>query len=655
MEQHDAYTRFQDSKGNELKVAHKHLTPKYRKEIDELPVYMAEGGEVKKPDKGPAEINKKDAEAFSKGFNKPTTMSEMAGNIKKAIGFADGGQVQEDVDTAPAGEMAIAPQPEQPSFLGLKPLNNPDYPNGTFDPNLAVIHNPNKFSVDEQLNAFQAVDAQKAQAEAKESERIANEAAAKDAQRAKIEALNVQRIRAGLEPVAVPGVEAAAQASLAQPGSPPASSSLAVAAGNPGTIAGAKPTAEQDNALATYGQGLKEQQAGIKQQASAESALAKEQLATQQTALAVQQQFTQEWESKSKAMQGTIDRATQAYETGKIDPERFVSGMGTGDRFATAIGLILGGMGAGVTGGENQALGLLKMRVNNDIDAQKSEMTKRENLVGMAYRQFGNMKDAMEYSKALQMNVLATQLNVAAAKAGSPLAQARGLQASGALKRESAEMIAKLSKDQTLNKALAGLRTMDPKTAMAGLDALESIDPKRAQDMRARFVPGLGFAPTDKDATDLKESQSALTNAMSGIDRLRQINKQSGKSLSPALRSEAETIQQSLVGLLRLPLTGPGAMNEGERKMLEGMIANPTALMALDSTNKVRLDTLQKRLEAGYANLAKSKGLSVPSKESQLDPQTQKYAAWAKTNINNPNKDLANKARVTLEKLGLNN
>ncbi len=187
----------------------------------------------------------------------------------------------------------------------------------------------------------------------------------------------------------------------------------------------------------------------------------------------------------------------------------------------------------------------------------------------------------------------------------------------------------------------------DPSKAQDIVDLIQTVDPKRAEHLQKTLVPGVGFANTEKDASDVKESKVGLDNAKQGIKRLLEINKAPGKSLSPSLRAEASTLQQTLVGLLRLPITGPGAMNEGERKMLEGIIANPTNLFSLDSSNKIRLKTLEKKLEGGYNNLLRSKGLAPADPVASLDPQKKKYAEWAKNNPNDP------KSKLILQKLGI--
>lgn len=606
VESHKDYTRFQDSKGNELKVAHKHLTPKYRKEIDELPTCMAEGGEVK-------------AKKMADGGEVPDA------DAVKALPPA----AQADPELDPAGPLPIAP-PSAPD-----PKAN--FTNGTFDFDKYALNNPDKSGIEAQTTALRHQREAQEQAEAQKQ-------AASMAEQQKYADFNAERAKAGLAPVTMPtGIAdqaASAAGQIAGAGQAPAASSLGIASPASASPAPAAAPPGGSDPLGTgqmldaYQGGLHEQLGGIQKQANAESSLAQQQAAIQNHALALQQDFQTQWEKKSMALQGTIDKATQAYAEGKIDPERFVSGMGTGDRFATAIGLIMGGMGAGVTGGENQALGLLKMRINNDIDAQKSEMTKRDNLVGMAYKQFGNMKDALEYSRAMQMNVLATQLNVAAAKSGDALAQARGMQTAGALKAQSAQMIGQLSRQQALM-GIMGKVSQDPNYAQAALPVIRQIDPERAKELEGRLIPGVGVAsvPVPNDVRATFTAKQTLNDV--GRDFFNWAKQHSG-SLDPKQIAIGRTKAAELQSLYRNSING-GVFKKGEQEFIDQIIdSDPTKFF-----NKIRvLPKLKEVLdnnENQLSTLKRGYGIPVGPSHDQIQAQRQsQYVNWAKQHPDDP-------------------
>jgi hypothetical protein len=53
-----------------------------------------------------------------------------------------------------------------------------------------------------------------------------------------------------------------------------------------------------------------------------------------------------------------------------IDPTRYVDNLGVSGKTLTALGMIVGGYGAGLTGGQNTAVQVFQQRVQNDIQAQ---------------------------------------------------------------------------------------------------------------------------------------------------------------------------------------------------------------------------------------------------------------------------------------------
>lgn len=108
---------------------------------------------------------------------------------------------------------------------------------------------------------------------------------------------------------------------------------------------------------------------------------------------------------------------------------------------ASTIGLILGGMGAGITGGPNQALQYLQSQISNNIDAQKSNMGARKTLLEANLAQFGNINNAEDMTRVMLNDIAAHKIGEAAAKFGGPLAASRAAQAIGVLHSQSAELM----------------------------------------------------------------------------------------------------------------------------------------------------------------------------------------------------------------------
>lgn len=109
----------------------------------------------------------------------------------------------------------------------------------------------------------------------------------------------------------------------------------------------------------------------------------------------------------------------------KIDPNRYYKNMTTGDKISQGIALVLGGIGAGLTGQPNAALGLLKDNIDRDIEAQKNDQSNTMNLWKMNRDALGNDLAANLATQNQLYTGLKYQLMQAGAKAQSPIALAR--------------------------------------------------------------------------------------------------------------------------------------------------------------------------------------------------------------------------------------
>lgn len=411
--------------------------------------------------------------------------------------------------------------------------------------------------------------------------------------------------------------------------------------------------APQEAALPTPGIGLQsglgggqEKQAqGLRQEAAAQSVLGAKEAEIQQTALENQQEVAAGFEEKQKLIMDEFNAVKDDIKAGHIDPTRYLGNMSTPGKVMTAIGLLLGGLGGG-SSDRNPAMDILNKDIEADIDAQKAEMNKKVSLLSAIDKQFGNLQASTNIARAMMQDQVISQLKKAEAESKDPIAKARATQAIGMLEAQQQAALAptaKLLQIQELQKAVEA----DPANGMKYLDRINMIDPKAGYDLRQRYVPGSGFASTRQGALDVKTLKTTVDSAKDGLKRLLEINKIPGKSLSPSLRAEAGTIAQTLIGALRVPLTGPGALNQSEHKMLTEVVSNPTSVFALSSNNKIRLEALMKRLDVNLGRAMAANGLRPPDPAALLNPREKTFYNWAKSNPNHP------KAQMFLKKVGL--
>jgi hypothetical protein len=117
------------------------------------------------------------------------------------------------------------------------------------------------------------------------------------------------------------------------------------------------------------------------------------------------------------------DQLMEQYKSGSLDPNRYLNNMSTPAKISTGIALVLGGIGAGLTGGKNPAADFLQNAINQDIDSQKNDQSKKMNLWKLNRESYGDEEKA----NIATQNQLATglQAKIAQAAAGAQGSQAK--------------------------------------------------------------------------------------------------------------------------------------------------------------------------------------------------------------------------------------
>lgn len=101
-------------------------------------------------------------------------------------------------------------------------------------------------------------------------------------------------------------------------------------------------------------------------------------------------------ESVQKTHDATIAAETalkSAAENAKIDPQGYLNSLGTTDKVLTSIGMVLSGMGAGMTGQPNLAVELYNKNTDRAIEAQKA---KYQNMMMAAASAQGLLRTAQD-------------------------------------------------------------------------------------------------------------------------------------------------------------------------------------------------------------------------------------------------------------------
>jgi hypothetical protein len=324
----------------------------------------------------------------------------------------------------------------------------------------------------------------------------------------------------------------------------------------------------------SLGTGVAEQKAGIMAEAQARGAegagqakALREATTQQQTQMRSYQDHYGELEKERQAFQQDIQNQ-------HIDPKHYLSSMGTMSKISTGIGLLLGGMGSGVTGGENPAMTFLNKQIDRDIDAQKMELGKKENLLSANLKQFGNLRDATDMTRVMQNDIVMNKLKLAAAQAASPMAQAAALKALGQLDVENAGRLQQLATRRTMMEAMSGA-SQDPAQMGQVIQAMRQINPEMAKSMEERYIPNVGMAqvPVPQSARDTIIAKQQLQQMSS--DFYQWAEKHSG-SVDPSTVNEGKTKAAELQSLYRNSING-GVFKKGEQEFIDQIVdSDPT-------------------------------------------------------------------------------
>lgn len=145
----------------------------------------------------------------------------------------------------------------------------------------------------------------------------------------------------------------------------------------------------------------------------------------------------------------------------------------------------------------------------------------------------------------------------------------------------------------------------------------EHLDKKQAL-----FIPSRGgYAGDAASAKEMRSMDLANNQVQSGVSRLLEILDTPGKRTNYDLKREADTIVGLLTGALRVPITGPGAFSEPERKLIEGLIPNPTDFFRMDSRTRTSLETLASRIAESTNSYAVSIGLGGSQTQQSQGPR----------------------------------
>jgi hypothetical protein len=266
--------------------------------------------------------------------------------------------------------------------------------------------------------------------------------------------------------------------------------------------------------------GLGQVQKGMKAEAQAIGDLGQQQAQIEDSHATQLQMLEANYQKHHQDLSAEYEGIHKDIADTKIDPDRLWHSKSTGSKVAASLGIILSGLGSGLTGQPNLAMHVIDKAIDHDVEAQKTDLQNKHSLLKSNLDRTRDLTTATMLTKAQLLAVTEAQLKKAAAQAATPMAAAQYQQKAGMLQLQMSTLADEAAKRQTMTDAL---RT----PALAG-------NPEVAAKAVQVLVPKEHQAAAYKDLTEITKMHSLGTNAMNVFD---QVSKMTfAGSLSPHQR-----------------------------------------------------------------------------------------------------------------------
>ena len=321
-----------------------------------------------------------------------------------------------------------------------------------------------------------------------------------------------------------------------------------------------------------------------------------------------QQELQKQRADQQAISQDEIKKLEDDYSNTKLTDPDIWGKSSTGGKIFLALGALL-------SSASNQGAQAFRSGIQNaidrDIDLQKANLAKKREGIQGKKSLYSQMLDRYKdedlanlATRKLYLDKIEAETNMKIANAKSPLVQAAALRANSIIMKEKDELTANMQ---------------------IKLAEQQGKGAERAEKNVGRVINTLGYqgtAPTEKEAIEFRAAAADAETAKKGIAELKKFTDGAFlKSLTPEQKAQAETQIGVLMGTIGKPIFG--SLTESDREFMQTIIANPTKVFSLSSSDKARLNTLDKYVNSYIENKAQSIGLNTPTtmkaqKESAL-------------------------------------
>lgn len=304
-------------------------------------------------------------------------------------------------------------------------------------------------------------------------------------------------------------------------------------------------------------QALQQKKQGVLQEAAAQSELAQAQAPLYAQAAHGIEDIQKDYQARSDALLNERNSFIQDVKSNMIDPQRYLNSMSTGSKIATAIGMVLGGAGAGLAGGENPVLSYLNNQIDRDIQGQMKNMESRQSLVQANHQGFQDMQSAMQATKLNMLDLTKLKIEEAVAKSNDPITQARAKQLVSDISMQQAQLHQQLAMRQMVMGGGGGV-AQNPATKL------------RLMSMMG-MIPDSQLSAAQKELGDAQELTKSRDKALGVFDKVAKMNTASYRAQNPIQAgSQIEALTNPL--LMELAKDAAGKFSEMEFHALKPMM-----------------------------------------------------------------------------------
>ncbi len=283
------------------------------------------------------------------------------------------------------------------------------------------------------------------------------------------------------------------------------------------------------------------------------------------------QKMTQDHQARLDQLNQKSDELFKGVLNNQIDPNEYWK---THSKVSAGLGLILSGMGSGLTGQPNLAVKAIDDGINRDISAQRDNMGQKNNLYKLNMEKYHNENEAYLATKSDMLTMTAARAQQMAYKIGTPMAMAQLHQLQGQITQTKAAMHMQMAGMQVARQAYT--QGIPPQAV--------SMLPESQQKLMVQLPDGnMAMAANEKAAEKYIDQTGSYNTLIDQLNTLKSLNT-AGSALSPAARARSE----SLIGTLTIGLNDfaqSHRISESDIGFQKGQMSDPRGVGKFLSTD----------------------------------------------------------------------